>query len=135
MHNTKHQLIESLKPENKIIQVVSSIDELEKIINMLSKRLREWFSFFLPELDKIIWENDKFAELITKNSIENLRKKYKINTIGSHIKQNDQFVCKRVNKFANISYFLVFSCNVSIRYIREHCECENNCRNQKIVWH
>lgn len=47
---TKKSVKDSIGYDNLIIQTTSHIEELNKIINMLSKRLREWYSLYHPEL-------------------------------------------------------------------------------------
>jgi len=43
----------SKKSDNMVIQSVALIDQLDKDINTLSMRLREWYSWHFPELSKI----------------------------------------------------------------------------------
>jgi len=47
-----------------IIQTVSSLSDLEKILNAMSERLREWYGLHYPELD--IKDHEKFAEKIAE---------------------------------------------------------------------
>ena len=65
-----------------VIQSINGIDELDKIINMLSTRLREWFSLYNPELSKKISNNEHFAKEVLK-----LEKKE--NSIGMKISKTD----------------------------------------------
>jgi nucleolar protein 56 len=48
-----------------IIQTVSALNDLEKILNTISERLREWYGLHYPELD--IKDHEKFANLIIEH--------------------------------------------------------------------
>ncbi|MFP4656733.1 MAG: NOP5/NOP56 family protein [Candidatus Woesearchaeota archaeon] len=52
--------------DNMIIQAVNGLDEYDKVINMLSTRLREWFSLYNPELSKKINDHRYYAEEVLK---------------------------------------------------------------------
>lgn len=47
-----------------VIQTISALNDLEKILNTMSERLREWYGLHYPELD--VKEHEKFAKLITE---------------------------------------------------------------------
>src|SRR5947209_18542732 len=44
----------SESPDLHIIQTINTLDEIDKIINALSSRLREWYGLHFPELDNLI---------------------------------------------------------------------------------
>jgi len=44
----------SESPDLHIIQGINTLDEIDKIINALSSRLREWYGLHFPELDNLI---------------------------------------------------------------------------------
>ncbi|WP_456472404.1 hypothetical protein [Methanocaldococcus sp.] len=48
-----------------IIQVAEAISDLDKVINLLSERLREWYSLYFPELN-VIDKHELYADLIVK---------------------------------------------------------------------
>ncbi|MAG08541.1 hypothetical protein CMO89_03645 [Candidatus Woesearchaeota archaeon] len=71
---TKANIKESVTKDILIVQAISSIDELNKLINTLSKRIREWYSYCLPELEKAVESNEHFIKLIlTKSRKEQLK--------------------------------------------------------------
>jgi len=49
-----------------IIQTIESIDELDKVINILVSRLNEWYGLYFPELYKILNDNEQFARIVSK---------------------------------------------------------------------
>src|SRR3989344_2689889 len=60
---TKKSLRHSVSDDQLITQAISNINELDKVSNTLTKRLREWFSWYYPELSETVTDNKKFAEL------------------------------------------------------------------------
>lgn len=59
------EMIKSQVGKDKIaMQVVSGIDDLEKIVNQLSERLREWFGLHYPEFH--VTDHAKYAELVAQ---------------------------------------------------------------------
>lgn len=46
---TKRAIKQSVTPDNTLIQTSNSISEITKMLNLLVKRLREWYGYILPE--------------------------------------------------------------------------------------
>ncbi len=61
---TKQKIKESFSEDILIVQATESIDELNKVINTLTKRLREWYAYHMPLFAKEVHDNEKFVELI-----------------------------------------------------------------------
>ncbi|UCH02287.1 MAG: hypothetical protein JSV20_00340 [Candidatus Bathyarchaeota archaeon] len=53
-------------------QAILAFDDIDKIINLFCNRLREWYGYYFPELDKFIENNNIYLK-----------------TISSHIKRNN----------------------------------------------
>lgn len=69
-----------------VIQTVSSLNDLEKILNTMSERLREWYGLHYPELD--IREHEKFASQIAKyGNRDNFEKS--VRSMGMKLKEED----------------------------------------------
>ncbi len=49
-----------------IIQAVNLLDDLDKELNNYAMRLREWYSWHFPELEKIVSENITYAKVVHK---------------------------------------------------------------------
>jgi len=62
----KKRVRESVNPNLFIINAINNIEELQRITNTLTKRLREWYSVYFPELDKKIKDNEAFVKLVLK---------------------------------------------------------------------
>ncbi|MBU0457087.1 MAG: hypothetical protein ABH824_01985 [Nanoarchaeota archaeon] len=71
---TKQSIKESVNEDNLIVQAISNINELDKINNILTKRLREWYSLYLPELSEEIQSHEKYVELVATKTKEELMK-------------------------------------------------------------
>jgi nucleolar protein 56 len=72
MKLTKQGLKESVNEDQLIIQTISNITELERICNILSKRLREWYSLYLPEFSEEMQSHEKFTEMVMTQTREEL---------------------------------------------------------------
>jgi len=49
-----------------VAQAVQSLDELEKTINMLMARVREWYGIHFPELDRLLEKHETYARLVVE---------------------------------------------------------------------
>lgn len=61
---TKEALRQSVHEDQLIIQAIANIQELDFVHNLLSKRLREWYSWYSPELSEKIEDHQAFAEQV-----------------------------------------------------------------------
>lgn len=87
---TKEKLRLAVKTDWLIIQTAASLDELDKTINLLSKRLREWYELYNPEISHSIDNHERFVEVILEKSKKELLAELKIkNTMGADLAQDD----------------------------------------------
>ncbi|HET6780422.1 MAG TPA: hypothetical protein VFH09_04570, partial [Nitrososphaera sp.] len=49
-----------------IIQSINALDELDKIINIVGARMREWYGLHFPELDNLVQSLIVYAEIVSK---------------------------------------------------------------------
>ncbi|GBF35815.1 Pre-mRNA processing ribonucleoprotein [Methanofervidicoccus abyssi] len=64
---TKLLMKESSERKDKlIIQTVSALDDLDETLNLFSERLREWYSLYFPEMDKIVKKHELYAKLVSQ---------------------------------------------------------------------
>ncbi|MAF99246.1 MAG: hypothetical protein CMH61_01405 [Nanoarchaeota archaeon] len=98
---TKQGIKQSVNEDDLIIQAISNIEELDKISNMLTKRLREWYSLYLPELSENLQHHEKFVELVLEKSKKELLKELETETMGADLSKDDVdeiiLVAKEVN--------------------------------------
>ncbi|MBS7650421.1 C/D box methylation guide ribonucleoprotein complex aNOP56 subunit [Candidatus Bathyarchaeota archaeon] len=55
---------ETQKRDLHAIQIIRTIDDLDKTINLLSGRAREWYGLHFPELDRLLEKHETYLRLI-----------------------------------------------------------------------
>jgi nucleolar protein 56 len=79
--------ISSIERRDKlIIQTVSALSDLEKIINSMTERLREWYGLHYPELD--IKDHEKFADLVAQKGAREGFEDFE-SSMGMKLKEDD----------------------------------------------
>lgn len=89
---TKYDTKNSVKSDTFLIQAINSIEELDKVINILAKRLREWYELYNPELSRSVEDHEKFVENILEKDKSELLKTLNIleeDSIGGDLRQED----------------------------------------------
>ncbi len=86
---TKKLIKESVSRDQLIIQSVNTIDDLDKNINLLSKRIREWYGMYCPEVEKRFSDNEAFAKIVANKKKEDLEKELQIKSMGGDLKEVD----------------------------------------------
>jgi len=77
----KNKIKESVEDDELIIQASSSVQELDKTISMLTKRLREWYGLKNPELAAGISDNARFVMEVLENKQKSV--------MGADLKEED----------------------------------------------
>jgi len=88
----KSKIKNSVKFDNLVVNAISSIEEINKTINLFSRRLREWYELYNPEASRKIADNLKFAQLISEKSREELLKEIKLSkddSMGADLDDRD----------------------------------------------
>ncbi len=86
---TKKAIKESVSEDQLIIQTIANINELDKTGNLLVKRLREWYALYFPEIEHRVPHQEKFVELISSRSREQLMKELKVSdTMGANLEKS-----------------------------------------------
>ncbi|MDI1495380.1 MAG: snoRNA binding domain protein [Cenarchaeum symbiont of Oopsacas minuta] len=62
----------SSSPDLHVIQSINTLDEVDKVCNALSSRLREWYGLHFPELDNIIDGIVGYSKLVTSGRRDDL---------------------------------------------------------------
>ena len=89
---TKNSVKESVNNDLLIIQTINGIVEIDKTINLLTKRLREWYSLYNPEISSKMDDHEKFVSIIIKKSKKQLLKDLNIDendSMGANLKDKD----------------------------------------------
>ncbi len=50
--------------DKMIIQAIEALDDIDRVINLLVSRLREWYGLHFPELDEIIPKHQRYAAFV-----------------------------------------------------------------------
>ncbi|MFH1642926.1 MAG: hypothetical protein ABIC04_08590 [Nanoarchaeota archaeon] len=87
---TRQLIKKSVKDELLIIQAINNISDIDKAINTLTKRLREWYELYNPEFSHSIDKQELFVELIMKkNKQELLQEINEKNSMGADFSKED----------------------------------------------
>ena len=89
---TRHRVSHSVNEDIFVSQAVNHLGEMERITNTMAKRLREWYSYYLPEFSESIQDHEKFAEIVAKKTKEQLLKELRLgkeDSMGADIKKKD----------------------------------------------
>jgi nucleolar protein 56 len=52
------------KRDLMVVQAVQALDDLDKTLNLLSARIREWYGLHFPELDRLIEKHEVYVQLV-----------------------------------------------------------------------
>jgi len=61
---TKKKVKEAVNFDDFIVKGIGNIDEINKVINTLVKRLREWYELYNPEFSRKVFDHEEFISLI-----------------------------------------------------------------------
>jgi nucleolar protein 56 len=82
MRLTKQAIKQSVNEDQLIVQAISNMQELQRAGNMLTKRLREWYAWYYPELVRRVESNEKFVDMV-------LVEKKRESSMGADFKKHD----------------------------------------------
>jgi nucleolar protein 56 len=85
-----------------IIQTVQLINELDKSLNILTGKLREWYSLHFPELNRIIDDHRLYVNLIEKLGNKNNFKFEKLADVGVQAKKNSILEARNTSMGADL---------------------------------
>jgi nucleolar protein 56 len=107
MDITVEKLRVSVTYESFLIQSINNIDEIDKCANMLTKRLREWYEYYAPEVSIKIEDHETFVNLILEKNREQLLKEInEEKTIGSELSEHDLMQIKKLAEKIKMLYEL-----------------------------
>jgi len=83
--------------DNMIIQSICLLDQLDKDLNTMAMRCREWYSWHFPELIKIVSDNYAFCQLALKiGHRSNIKDEESSIELISKIVDNDESLARQV---------------------------------------
>jgi nucleolar protein 56 len=75
---------------------MSTLNELDPVLNRLAKKMREWYALYSPEFEKSVSNNDAFIRLIVEKDRDALLKELGVEqTMGGDISRHDKEFLKR----------------------------------------
>lgn len=81
--------------DKMIVQAVNALSDLEKIVNTLIERLREWYGLHYPELD--IKDHEKYASMVAEFGDRKNFQGFK-NSMGMEMREEDVIIIKQYAK-------------------------------------
>ncbi len=63
------------KYDRILMQAIGMLDEDDRVINVLTERLREWYGLYFPEAERLVSNHEKFAELVLEGTRDGLEDK------------------------------------------------------------
>ena len=65
METTKLKVKGAVEKRDLIVsQAIQTLDDLDKIINLLMSRIREWYGIHFPELDRLVEKHETYVRLV-----------------------------------------------------------------------
>jgi nucleolar protein 56 len=119
---TKRAIKESVNEDHLIVQAIANINEIDKVNNIFTKRLREWFSLYFPELSENVANNETFVQLVKENTRSSLMKEFGIKeTMGAdlsanHVKEMVRLAEESLHLFSLRKHHEAYLNNVMQRY-------------------
>ncbi len=71
---------DAVRKEHFIMQAVASIQDIEKAVNPLVKRCREWYALHCPEVNEKVANHEAFIEIITTKKKQEILDEFNITT-------------------------------------------------------
>jgi nucleolar protein 56 len=99
LQRTKVGVRGSVNDDLLIIQAINNIDEINKAVNLLSKRLREWYELYNPEFSKSLDSHEAFVNLILEKDKDTLLSEVGLKneqSMGADLKDSDLAAVKNL---------------------------------------
>ena len=118
---TKRQIKASVTDDQLIIQTISAIEDTKKTINTLSKRLREWYGLYLPELKTE--DNHHFTDLVLEKKKSEILAYLKRNSsMGADLEKADlQPVFDLAKQISALFQFIAYQETYLTKLMTRHC--------------
>jgi len=100
---TKTKISQTEKRDKLIVQTISALNDLDKILNMMSERLREWYGLHYPEL-KIV-DHEKFAAEVSEKGLRENFQNFK-SSMGMVLSEVDLETVRSYSKTLKENYGL-----------------------------
>jgi len=86
----KEMIAATVNEDTYIIQSINSIEELDKVCNTLTKRIREWYGYYFPELNFVMQDNEVFIKRIVQKTKKEFMQEYDLKiSMGPELAEKD----------------------------------------------
>ena len=83
----------AVRKEHLIIEAVAFLNELEKTINVLVKRVKHWYALYFPELEQKIAKSETFVEFVLTKKKEEMMKEFHVTqSLGASLSAEERKV-------------------------------------------
>jgi len=65
-----------------VAQAVTALDELDRVINLIVSRVREWYGYHFPEANSILSDHELFVKLVSKIGLRSKLSEEALRSIG-----------------------------------------------------
>jgi len=103
IERAKLKISKKERRDKLIIESVSALNDMDKILNYMIERLREWYGLHYPELK--IKDHEKFAELVSKHGKREKFEDFE-SSMGMKLKEEDVKILKTYAKQVKEMYGL-----------------------------
>jgi nucleolar protein 56 len=112
---TKYLIRNAVNEDTLICQAISTYVELQREAYTMVKRLREWYSYYFPEISEMISDHERFVKVILEKSKDEICKEYNIEyTMGADLNEYD---VKQLDRFAGKAKMLYEEINDIYDYL------------------
>lgn len=99
LKETSNKVKHSFHSDSHIIQASRSMEDLDKCVNSLGKRLRDWYDIYAPEFSRLEKDHEKFVRTINRQDKRDILHSINIKeSIGSEIGKDDLEAIKNLSK-------------------------------------
>ncbi|MBW2995802.1 NOP58 family protein [Candidatus Woesearchaeota archaeon] len=84
LEETKKKLKQAVKFDDFVVQAINNIDEVNRNINTLAKRLREWYELSNPEFSRAVYDHEKFVLAVINGKDKKIK-----DSMGAELSKED----------------------------------------------
>lgn len=70
------------KRDQSIVQAINAIDEINKTVNNIVGRIKEWYGLYFPEMDNIVKDNELYVKLVNEITYREDYTRDKLKSLG-----------------------------------------------------
>ncbi len=135
MEKSKRRVRESLYRKDKlIIEAIDAIDELDSVYNLIGERVKSWYAYHFPELEKLVTDMETYLAII--NEIKS-RKYLEVAKLAAYTSKPERIVevakqsvgadipdtdLDRIAKLAELGVSIKKTREETMKYIESSCK-------------